>query len=143
MPELHDMADSLAVLEHDGLGRHDLLFKIEQKLLDASTRSWGKVCSRSCPKGTASCAARTGTTSTAPDDIYVSPSQIKRFDLRTGDTVSGQVRPPKEWERYLALLKVERVNDGEPEAAKSRTAFDNLGRGTRRDDCAWRRTTAT
>jgi transcription termination factor Rho len=61
-----------------------------------------------------------------PDDIYVSPSQIKRFDLRTGDTVSGQVRPPKEWERYLALLKVERVNGGEPEAAKARIPFDNL-----------------
>ena len=61
-----------------------------------------------------------------PDDIYVSPSQIKRFDLRTGDTVSGQVRPPKEWERYLALLKVESVNGDEPEAAKARIAFDNL-----------------
>ena len=55
-----------------------------------------------------------------PDDIYVSPSQIKRFDLRTGDTVSGQVRPPKEWERYLALLKVESVNGDEPEVAKAR-----------------------
>ena len=54
-----------------------------------------------------------------PDDIYVSPSQIKRFDLRTGDTVSGQVRPPKEWERYLALLKVEAINGDEPETAKS------------------------
>ena len=61
-----------------------------------------------------------------PDDIYVSPSQIKRFDLRTGDTVAGQVRPPKEWERYLALLKVERVNGDEPETAKQRIAFDNL-----------------
>jgi len=61
-----------------------------------------------------------------PDDIYVSPSQIKRFDLRTGDTVLGQVRPPKEGERYLALLKVERVNGDEPEKAKHRIAFDNL-----------------
>ena len=57
-----------------------------------------------------------------PDDIYVSPSQIKRFDLRTGDTVAGQVRPPKEWERYLALLKVETVNGDEPEVAKARIA---------------------
>jgi transcription termination factor Rho len=61
-----------------------------------------------------------------PDDIYVSPSQIKRFDLRTGDTVAGQVRPPKEWERYLALLKVELVNGDEPEVAKARVSFDNL-----------------
>jgi transcription termination factor Rho len=61
-----------------------------------------------------------------PDDIYVSPSQIKRFDLRTGDTVLGQVRPPKEGERYLALLKVETVNFDEPEKAKHRIAFENL-----------------
>lgn len=60
------------------------------------------------------------------DDIYVSPSQIKRFDLRTGDVVSGQVRPPKENERYFALLKIESVNYGEPEAAKHKQHFDNL-----------------
>ncbi|HEX9885163.1 MAG TPA: transcription termination factor Rho, partial [Longimicrobiales bacterium] len=61
-----------------------------------------------------------------PDDIYVSPSQIKRFDLRTGDSIMGQVRPPKEGERYLALLKVETVNLEEPDTAKQRVAFDNL-----------------
>ncbi len=62
----------------------------------------------------------------SPDDVYVSPSQIKRFDLRTGDTVAGRVRPPKEWERYLALLKVAVVNGDEPEAAKGRPSFDAL-----------------
>jgi transcription termination factor Rho len=61
-----------------------------------------------------------------PDDIYVSPSQIKRFDLRTGDTVSGQVRPPKDNERYFALLKIEAVNHDDPEVAKHKTLFDNL-----------------
>jgi transcription termination factor Rho len=61
-----------------------------------------------------------------PDDIYVSPSQIKKFDLRTGDTVSGQVRSPKESERYFALLKVEAVNSEPPEVAKKKTLFDNL-----------------
>ncbi len=60
------------------------------------------------------------------DDIYVSPSQIKRFDLRTGDTVSGQVRPPKDNERYFALLKIEAVNHEDPEVAKHKTLFDNL-----------------
>jgi transcription termination factor Rho len=60
------------------------------------------------------------------DDIYVSPSQIKRFDLRTGDTVSGQVRPPKDNERYFALLKIEAVNYEDPEIAKHKTLFDNL-----------------
>jgi len=62
----------------------------------------------------------------SPDDVYVSPSQIKRFDLRTGDTVAGRVRPPKEWERYLALLKVATVNGDEPEKAKGRIPFDLL-----------------
>jgi transcription termination factor Rho len=61
-----------------------------------------------------------------PDDIYVSPSQIRRFDLRTGDTVSGQVRPPKDGERYFALLKVEAVNSESPEAARDKILFDNL-----------------
>ncbi len=61
-----------------------------------------------------------------PDDIYVSPSQIKRFDLRTGDTLSGQVRPPKDNERYFALLKIEAINFEEPETAKRRIQFDNL-----------------
>src|SRR5881296_2997266 len=61
-----------------------------------------------------------------PDDIYVSPSQIRRFDLRTGDTVSGQVRPPKDGERYFALIKVEAVNFEHPDAAKDKIFFDNL-----------------
>ncbi|MCK4597478.1 Rho termination factor N-terminal domain-containing protein, partial [bacterium] len=61
-----------------------------------------------------------------PDDIYVSPSQIKRFDLRTGDTISGQIRPPKETEKYFALLRVEAVNFENPELAKQKILFDNL-----------------
>ena len=61
-----------------------------------------------------------------PDDIYVSPSQIRRFNLQTGDTVSGQIRPPKEGERYFALLKVETVNFESPEVAREKTLFDNL-----------------
>jgi transcription termination factor Rho len=126
MPELHDMADTLAVLEHDGLGRHDLLFRIEQKLLDAEHTLMGEGVLEVLPEGYGFLRSQDWNYLYSPDDIYVSPSQIKRFDLRTGDTVSGQVRPPKEWERYLALLKVERVNGGEPEAAKTRIPFDNL-----------------
>src|SRR5271165_821958 len=61
-----------------------------------------------------------------PDDIYVSPSQIRKFDLRTGDTVSGQVRPPKDGERYFALIKVEAVNFEDPEVARNKIFFDNL-----------------
>ena len=61
-----------------------------------------------------------------PDDVYISPSQIKRFSLKTGDTVSGQIRPPKDNERFFALLKVERVNDENPEKAREIVLFDNL-----------------
>src|SRR6478752_6248484 len=61
-----------------------------------------------------------------PDDIYISPSQIRRFGLRTGDTVHGQIRSPKEGERYFALLKVDRINDDTPESIKHRINFDNL-----------------
>ena len=61
-----------------------------------------------------------------PDDVYISPSQIKRFSLKTGDTVSGQIRPPKDNERFFALLKVEKVNDEDPEKSREIVLFDNL-----------------
>src|SRR3990172_7067613 len=61
-----------------------------------------------------------------PDDIYVSPSQIRRFNLRTGDTVSGKIRPPKEGERYFALLKVSEINYEPPENARNKVLFENL-----------------
>jgi transcription termination factor Rho len=126
MPELHDMADTLAVGEHDALGRQDLIFRIEQKLLDAEHTLMGEGVLEVLPEGYGFLRSQDWNYLYGPDDIYVSPSQIKRFDLRTGDTVAGQVRPPKEWERYLALLKVEMVNGGEPEAAKARIGFENL-----------------
>jgi transcription termination factor Rho len=126
MPELHDMADTLAVVSHGALGRQDLIFRIEQRLLDGEETLVGEGVLEVLPEGYGFLRSQDWNYLYSPDDIYVSPSQIKRFDLRTGDTVAGQVRPPKEWERYLALLKVETVNGGEPEAAKARIAFDNL-----------------
>jgi transcription termination factor Rho len=126
MPELHDLADSLAVVEHDAFTRQELIFRIEQKLLDQSEILVGEGVLEVLPEGYGFLRSQDWNYLYSPDDIYVSPSQIKRFDLRTGDSVSGQVRPPKEWERYLALLKVENVNGAEPEAAKARTGFDNL-----------------
>jgi transcription termination factor Rho len=126
MPELHDMADTLAVLSHSALDRQNLIYRIEQRLLDQSETLVGEGVLEVLPEGYGFLRSQDWNYLYSPDDIYVSPSQIKRFDLRTGDTVSGQVRPPKEWERYLALLKVETVNGGEPEAAKARVAFDNL-----------------
>jgi transcription termination factor Rho len=126
MPELFQMADSYAIENADGMRKQDLLFKIEQKLLDQSVTLTGEGVLEVLPEGYGFLRSQDWNYLYGPDDIYVSPSQIKRFDLRTGDTVSGQVRPPKEWERYLALLKVESVNGTEPEVAKGRTAFDNL-----------------
>src|SRR4051812_45405382 len=126
MPELFQMADSYAIEDADGLRKQDLLFKIEQKLLDQSVTLTGEGVLEVLPEGYGFLRSQDWNYLYGPDDIYVSPSQIKRFDLRTGDTVMGQVRPPKEGERYLALLKVEQVNFEEPEKTKHRIAFDNL-----------------
>jgi transcription termination factor Rho len=126
MPELHDLADTMAVVSHDALSRQDLIFRIEQKLLDQQELLVGEGVLEVLPEGYGFLRSQDWNYLYSPDDIYVSPSQIKRFDLRTGDTIAGQVRPPKEWERYLALLKVETVNGSEPEAAKVRVGFDNL-----------------
>jgi len=126
MPELQEMADSYAIADASGLRKQDLIFRIEQKLLDQSVTLTGEGVLEVLPEGYGFLRSQDWNYLYGPDDIYVSPSQIKRFDLRTGDTVSGQVRPPKEWERYLALLKVESVNGAEPEVAKGRVPFDSL-----------------
>ena len=123
MPELHQLADSLELTVRDVLDRQALTFRVEQKLLEQGETLVGEGVLEVLPEGYGFLRSQDWNYLHSPDDIYVSPSQIKRFDLRTGDTVSGQVRPPKEWERYLALLKVEGVNGGEPDAAKTRVEF--------------------
>ncbi len=124
--ELHAMAEELNITNYSGLRKQDLIFRIEQSLLDSDTVLRGEGVLEILPEGYGFLRSQDWNYLYGPDDIYVSPSQIKRFDLRTGDTVLGQVRPPKEGERYLALLKVETVNFEEPEKAKHRIAFDNL-----------------
>ena len=124
--ELHAMAESLNITNYSGLRKQDLIFRIEQSLLDSDTVLRGEGVLEILPEGYGFLRSPDWNYLYGPDDIYVSPSQIKRFDLRTGDTVLGQVRPPKEGERYLALLKVETVNGEEPEKAKHRVAFENL-----------------
>jgi len=126
VPELQAMAEGFAVDGPNGLGKQELIFRIEQKLLDQSVVLTGQGVLEILPEGYGFLRSQDWNYLYGPDDIYVSPSQIKRFDLRTGDTVSGQVRPPKEWERYLALLKVESVNGDAPDVAKQRIPFDNL-----------------
>jgi transcription termination factor Rho len=124
--ELHEMAEGLNISNYSGLRKQDLIFRIEQNLLDSEVVLRGEGVLEVLPEGYGFLRSQDWNYLYGPDDIYVSPSQIKRFDLRTGDTVLGQVRPPKEGERYLALLKVERVNGDDPDKAKHRIAFDNL-----------------
>jgi len=124
--ELHELAAELNITNYSGLRKQDLIFRIEQSLLDKDTVIRGEGVLEILPEGYGFLRSQDWNYLYGPDDIYVSPSQIKRFDLRTGDTVTGQVRPPKEGERYLALLKVESVNYEEPDRTKSRIAFDNL-----------------
>jgi len=124
--ELHSMAEELRINNYSGMRKQDLIFRIEQGLLDNKVVLRGEGVLEILPEGYGFLRSQDWNYLYGPDDIYVSPSQIKRFDLRTGDTILGQVRPPKDGERYLALLKVEEVNNDDPEAAKHRIAFDNL-----------------
>src|SRR5690348_16721208 len=124
--ELGELADTLGAENDASLRKQDLIFRIEQRLLDRGDVLTGEGVLEVLPEGYGFLRSQDWNYLYGPDDIYVSPSQIKRFDLRTGDTVRGQVRPPKEWERYLALLKVESINGDDPERAKTRIAFDNL-----------------
>jgi len=124
--ELHQLAEELNIQNYSGMRKQDLIFRIEQSLLDTDTVLRGEGVLEILPEGYGFLRSADWNYLYGPDDIYVSPSQIKRFDLRTGDTVLGQVRPPKEGERYLALLKVESINGSDPDTAKHRIAFDNL-----------------
>jgi transcription termination factor Rho len=124
--DLHEMAEELNIQNYSSLRKQDLIFRIEQNLLDSDVILRAEGVLEILPEGYGFLRSQDWNYLYGPDDIYVSPSQIKRFDLRTGDTVLGQVRPPKEGERYLALLKVEEVNGGDPEESKHRISFDNL-----------------
>ncbi|MEP6691591.1 MAG: transcription termination factor Rho [Gemmatimonadaceae bacterium] len=124
--ELNALAEDLNISNYSGLRKQDLIFRIEQNLLDSDVVLRGEGVLEILPEGYGFLRSQDWNYLYGPDDIYVSPSQIKRFDLRTGDTVQGQVRPPKEGERYLALLKVETINGEDPDKAKLRISFDNL-----------------
>ena len=124
--ELQDLAEELNIPNYIGMRKQDLVFRIEQSLLEGDVVLRAEGVLEILPEGYGFLRSQDWNYLYGPDDIYVSPSQIKRFDLRTGDTILGQVRPPKDGERYLALLKVESVNGLDPEATKHRVGFDNL-----------------
>jgi len=124
--ELNKMARDLKINGAIGLKKQDLIFRILQGQIEKNGNIYGEGVLEVLPDGFGFLRSPNYNYLPCPDDIYVSPSQIKRFSLRTGDTVSGQVRPPKESERYFALLKVEAVNFDNPEKMKDKIFFDNL-----------------
>jgi len=124
--ELNKVAKDLKVNGLAGLKKQDLIFKILQANIEKEGSMFGEGVLEILPDGFGFLRSPNYNYLPCPDDIYVSPSQIRKFSLRTGDTVSGQIRPPKEGERYFALLKVEAVNFENPEEGKDKVLFDNL-----------------
>ncbi len=124
--ELHAKAQELEIEAISGLRKQELLFKILQAQAESSGLIFSEGVLEVLPEGFGFLRAPEYNYLAGPDDIYVSPSQIRRFDLRTGDTVTGQVRPPKEGERYFALIKVQAINFEPPDVANRKILFDNL-----------------
>ena len=126
MPELMQLAESMDVENAAGLRKQDLIFAILRNQTEKRGKIFAEGVLEILQDGFGFLRAPDQNYLAGPDDIYVSPSQIRRFNLRTGDTVEGQVRPPKEGERYFALLKVKSINFEEPSKAKHKILFDNL-----------------
>ncbi|MBU0693243.1 MAG: transcription termination factor Rho [Candidatus Omnitrophica bacterium] len=124
--ELNKTAKELEVNGVSGLKKQDLIFKILQAKTEKKGFIFGRGVLEVLSEGFGFLRSTNYNYLPSPDDIYVSPSQIRKFSLRTGDVVSGQIRPPKDNEKYFALLKVEVVNFEHPEEAKNRVLFDNL-----------------
>ena len=124
--ELTVLAKELNVPGASGMRRQDLIFSILQTQAEKNGAIYGEGVLETLPDGFGFLRAVDYNYLPGPDDIYVSPSQIRRFSLRTGDTVSGEVRPPKEGEKYFALLKVDSVNFEGADMAKDKILFDNL-----------------
>jgi len=124
--KLGSVAKGLGVENPTGMRRQDLIFSILQHQTEAEGLIFGEGVLEVLPEGFGFLRAPEYNYLPGPDDIYVSPSQIRRFNLHTGDTVSGQIRPPKEGERYFALIKVEAINFEPPEVAMEKVHFDNL-----------------
>ncbi len=124
--ELNQIAKELNISGYSDLRKQELIFKILEAQTTKDGLSFSKGVLEVLPDGYGFLRSVNYNYLPSPDDIYVSPSQIKKFGLRTGDSVSGQVRPPKEGERFFALLRVEAVNDDHPDVIRERTLFDNL-----------------
>src|SRR3989440_4602138 len=124
--ELNEIARELKIEGAANLRKQELIFAILQAQTEKNGVIYGEGVLETLPDGFGFLRAPDSNYLPGPDDIYISPSQIRRFNLRTGDIVSGQIRPPKESERYFALLKVEKINFEDPEVARDKILFDNL-----------------
>ena len=124
--ELNEIARELKIEGAANLRKQELIFAILQAQTEKNGVIYGEGVLETLPDGFGFLRAPDSNYLPGPDDIYISPSQIRRFNLRTGDIVSGQIRPPKESERYFALLKVEKINYEDPEVARDKILFDNL-----------------
>jgi len=124
--ELIDVARTFKISDATGMRKQDLIFSILQARTEQNGVIYGEGVLEILPDGFGFLRSPDSNYLPGPDDMYVSPSQIRRFALKTGDTVSGQIRPPKDGERYFALLKVEHINYEEPEVAADKILFDNM-----------------
>lgn len=124
--ELTELAKEFHIQGASRMRKQDLVFSLLQAHSEKNGLIYGEGVLEILPDGFGFLRAPDANYLPGPDDIYISPSQIRRFNLRTGDTVSGQIRPPKDSERYFALLKVESVNGEDPEIAREKILFDNL-----------------
>jgi len=124
--KLNQVAKDMGISGAAGLRKQELIFKILQTQAEKSGLIFSEGVLECLPDGFGFLRAPEYNYLPGPDDVYVSPSQIRRFDLRTGDTISGQIRPPKEGERYFALIKVDAINFEPPEEARNKIFFDNL-----------------
>lgn len=124
--ELIGMAEKLNIEDAAGMRKQELIFAMLQAAAAQNNNIYGDGVLEILPDGFGFLRSPDFNYLPGPDDIYVSPSQIRKFSLRTGDTIAGQIRPPKDTERYFALLKVENINFDDPETAKHKILFDNL-----------------
>jgi len=124
--ELTTLAKDFSIEGASGMPKQNLIFALLQVQSEQNGLIYGEGVLEILPDGFGFLRAPDSNYLPGPDDIYISPSQIRRFNLRTGDTVSGQIRPPKDTERYFALLKVEQVNHEDPEISRDKILFDNL-----------------
>lgn len=126
VPELHAIADKLGLVDLGAMRKHELVFEILKEHARRQGRMYSKGVLEILPDGFGFLRSPHSNYLPCPEDIYVSPSQIRRFALRTGDLVEGEIREPKDKERFFALLRVDKVNDDDPEKSRHKVPFENL-----------------